>query len=114
MPHFLAKIQRLEHFDAVAVAQQFAKEIAGGTDVIGEVGIVWGGLEFTLRVVQGQGAQVVGHPLMGSDNDVGHRSVSGQHGEGQTQRSPATKGVCLMQQGGAVGPERIAPYTIVT
>lgn len=60
LPHFLSKFQRLEHFNAIAVAQQFAQKITGGTDVIGEVRIVWRRRELALRVMQGQRAQVIG------------------------------------------------------
>ena len=79
LPHFLAKFLRLKHFDAVAVAQQFAQKVGGGTDVIGEVGVVCRGRELALRVMQGQRAQVIGHPLVGTQNDMGHGDVSGQH-----------------------------------
>jgi hypothetical protein len=57
LAHFLAQFQWFEHFNAVAVAQQFAQEITGGTDVEREIGIVGRRFKFLLGVMQGQCAQ---------------------------------------------------------
>ena len=79
--HFLAEGGGFEHFDAVAMREQLAEEIGGGTDVEREVGVVVGGCQFALRVMQGQGAQVVRGEVVGTDDDMGHRRVIGQHTE---------------------------------
>ena len=58
-----------------------AKEIGSGAQVEREVGIVVGGGYLVLRGMLGLGAQVVGRPVVGTDDDMGQRCLVGQHAE---------------------------------
>ena len=81
LAHFFAQVDGREHLDAVTVGEQLAEEIGCRTDVEGEVGIRVGRCNLALRAVQRQGAQVVGRPTIGTDDDMRHRCLVCQHPE---------------------------------
>ena len=86
MAHFLAEVERLEDFDAEL--HQLIQEIGGGTDVEREIGVGRGGrigmgnfagFELALGMVEGQGAQVVGRPVVGADHYMRQRRFVRQY-----------------------------------
>ena len=79
--HLFTQFEGVEHLDAVAVFLQLIQEVDCGTDVEGEVCIVLRGGDFALGMVQGQRAQVVGRPVVGADDDVGHWRIVSHHAE---------------------------------
>ena len=82
--HFFAEVEWVENFDAEL--HQVVQEIGGRTDVEREIGVGRGGrigvgdftgFELALGVVEGQGAQVVRRPVVGSNHNVSHGCVVG-------------------------------------
>ena len=82
--HGFAEVEGLEDFDAEL--HQLVQEIGGGTDVEREIGVGRGGrigvgdfarLKLLLRMMEGQRAQVVRGPTVGTNDDVGHGCVIG-------------------------------------
>ena len=81
LAHLFTQFEGFEHLDAVAVFLQLIQEIDCGADVEGEVGITLRAGDLALGMVQGQRAQVVGRPVVGPDDNVGHRRIVRQHAE---------------------------------
>ena len=59
--------------------EQLVKEIGRGADVEREVRVMLCRRKLALGVVQGQCAQVVGRKVVGTNHDVSHRLIEGQH-----------------------------------
>ena len=75
----LAEGLGLKHFETVAMRKELANEVCGGTDIETEVRIVGSGGYLALRLVEWQGAQVVGRLAVGTDDDMRHRRFVCQH-----------------------------------
>ena len=71
LAHLFTQFEGFEHLDAVAVFLQLIQEIDCGADVEREVRIMFRAGNLALGVMQRQRAQVVGHPVVGTDDDVG-------------------------------------------
>lgn len=81
LAHLFAEFERFEHLDAGTVFLQFILKVNCGADVEGEVRVSVRAGDLALGMMEGQRSQVVGRPVVGTNDNVGHWRLNGHHAE---------------------------------